>query len=347
MRQASRALALCRAMPEFSGSAEQVEGERLLLLAAERQQACLAEAERLKTQGGCAGQGQSPAGRASLTLSCLELPLRKDFLAAQLQGALGGDVHHFVCLVKQGPHVLASQMLSTAGGQSTLRFTNHMTLLDLAPDFLVTVHVCALQTKKETLPHDRKYRIGTKAKLKLTPRVDKTSGKTGGQAVDCGPLRPSFGLVGVVHLTLANWRRSTFHLDKVPAHSPLEGTLLAQLKLRPQQHPQVRGFLTMFEDVGGLGAWHRRWCLLAKNRLSFWRYPEDEGIKEPKGWLDLHESSDMDSRLVSRDVCARPHTLALAVAGVQRLLSADTREEAKRWCAGLNAALHWTRTWAC
>lgn len=70
-------------------------------------------------------------------------------------------------------------------------------------------------------------------------------------------------------------------------------------------------------------------------------------LQEPKGWLDLYESGDMDSRLVSRDVCARPHTLALAVAGGQRLLSADTREEAKRWCAGLNAALHWTRTWAC
>ncbi|EEC18346.1 zinc finger protein, putative [Ixodes scapularis] len=414
--------------------------------------------------------------------SCLELPLRKDFLAAQLQGALGGDVHHFVCLVKQGPHVLASQMLSTAGGQSTLRFTNHMTLLDLAPDFLVTVHVCALALGEEAAVQEGVMRQASRA-LALCRAMPEFSGSAeqvegerllllaGSQAADCGPLRPSFGLVGVVHLTLANWRRSTFHLDKVPAHSPLEGTLLAQLKLRPQQHPQVRGFLTMFEDVGGLGAWHRRWCLLAKNRLSFWRYPEDEGTKageasaiptwlsngllgtttsdvpstgalppvselrpgirsgsglqlwalsaqtayqqtsspkddmggfarqeampyqvdgaasrapcahetyptenmfayseisrsdlatvealsslrtsveqidatdgvlnEPKGWLDLYESGDMDSRLVSRDVCARPHTLALAVAGGQRLLSADTREEAKR-CALLARVL--------
>ncbi|CAN7986584.1 unnamed protein product [Ixodes hexagonus] len=102
----------------------------------------------------------------------------------------------------------------------------------------------------------------------------------------------------------------------------------------------------MFEDVGGFGAWHRRWCLLSKNRLSFWRYPEDEGTKATTGWLDLHQSSDLECRLVSRDICARPHTMVLNIAGVQRLLSADTKEEARRWCASLGAALNSARVWS-
>ena len=35
----------------------------------------------------------------------------------------------------------------------------------------------------------------------------------------------------------------------------------------------------MFEDVSGLGAWHRRWIVLAGNKLCFWKYPDDENKK--------------------------------------------------------------------
>ena len=39
-----------------------------------------------------------------------------------------------------------------------------------------------------------------------------------------------------------------------------------------------RGFLTMFDDVSGFGAWHRRWMVLEGNTLSFWKYPENEKV---------------------------------------------------------------------
>lgn len=47
------------------------------------------------------------------------------------------------------------------------------------------------------------------------------------------------------------------------------------------------GFLTMFEDISGFGAWHRRWCLLKGATLSYWKYPDDERKKTPIGSLDL------------------------------------------------------------
>ena len=36
---------------------------------------------------------------------------------------------------------------------------------------------------------------------------------------------------------------------------------------------------TMFEDVSGFGAWHRRWCVLRRHKFTFWKYPDDERTK--------------------------------------------------------------------
>lgn len=36
---------------------------------------------------------------------------------------------------------------------------------------------------------------------------------------------------------------------------------------------------TMFEDVSGFGAWHRRWCVLTGYCISYWTYPDDERRK--------------------------------------------------------------------
>ncbi|KAL1441460.1 hypothetical protein MTO96_001096 [Rhipicephalus appendiculatus] len=344
MAQASRALDVCRSTMEFLGSAEQVEGERLLLLATERRQACLAEVERLKTRGGC-GDNEVVPERACLTLSQLQLPLKREFLAAQLEGILGEDVHYFLCLVKHGAQVLASQMLSTTdnAGTNALSFSNHMTLRDLRADFSVKVQIYAL------------YRIGGKdGKHKSTPKSS-SKGSVGkstlSPATVCPPSgshvrTPSFGLVGSVQLTVGNCRRSTFNLEKVPPNSPLEGTLLVQLMLRPEHHHELRGFLSMFEEVGGFGAWHRRWCVLAENRLSYWRYPEDEGSKEPVGRLELSQCTSPEARLASRDLCARPHTIVLHISGKDHLLSADTREERQSWCSYLTSVLKSLRTWA-
>ena len=52
-----------------------------------------------------------------------------------------------------------------------------------------------------------------------------------------------------------------------------------------------RGFLTMFHDISGSGAWKRWWMLLEGSSLSYWTYPDDETKKEPVGWIDLAKCS--------------------------------------------------------
>jgi len=40
-------------------------------------------------------------------------------------------------------------------------------------------------------------------------------------------------------------------------------------------------FQTILEDIGGYGAWQRRWCVLQGAVMSYWRYPGDESTKVP------------------------------------------------------------------
>lgn len=60
--------------------------------------------------------------------------------------------------------------------------------------------------------------------------------------------------------------------------SPLEGIVEMSIKYKIETVLEHRGFLTFFEDVSGFGAWHRRWCMLKGNKLSYWKYPEDEKL---------------------------------------------------------------------
>lgn len=72
-----------------------------------------------------------------------------------------------------------------------------------------------------------------------------------------------------------------------------------------------KGFLTMFEDVAGFGAWHRRWCRLHGHVLSYWRYPDDEKTKAPMGSIDLKTCCTQKVSVAPRDVCARLNTMLL------------------------------------
>ncbi|KFM78451.1 Actin-binding protein anillin, partial [Stegodyphus mimosarum] len=218
--QTSQALNLCHATAEFSGSVEQVEGERLLLIATQKRQACLNEIQRLKMHG---AQGENISdGTGTLTISDMQLPLKREFMAAKLEGKLNDAVHYFLCLIRHGAQVIVTQMVSTNDKvtDGALCFTNHIKLQGLPPDFSVVFEVYGLQTKKEVLPHEKKYHIKREhSKIRLTPKGKKADGKLLLPAISSpgGPnavRSPSFGVIGFTRFTLQNCNKRSFTLDK-------------------------------------------------------------------------------------------------------------------------------------
>ncbi|XP_076339694.1 uncharacterized protein LOC143240700 isoform X3 [Tachypleus tridentatus] len=371
--QASQALNLCHSTTEFHGSMEQVEGERLLLIATQKRHACVNEIQRLKSVGSLSSKFDSE-GRGTLIISDIRLPLKREFLVAQMEGKNENTVHYFLCLIRYNADVIATQMLSTEDGitAGTMSFTNHITIQDLSGDFVVNFEVYALQTKKEALPHERKYHIKKDhSKIRLTPKGKKSEAKLLTSPAISSPGGPnavrtsSFGLVGFLKLKLNTCNRKAYSLEKVPYASPLEGSIMMKVQLHAEHNVEEKGFLTMFEDVSGFGAWHRRWCVLQGNYVAYWKYPDDEKRKEPIGSIDLRQCVTSQVGLVPRDICARSHTFQLVtvrpqekgdrdtlisrshktVTSTKHLLSADTKEERILWCTRLNEALGNIRRW--
>ncbi|XP_055953827.1 anillin-like [Argiope bruennichi] len=366
--QTSQLINVCCTKPEFSGSTEEVEAEKVLLTATQKRQACLNEIQRLKSHGAQGGVAED--GYGTLTIMNMELPLKRDFIAAQLEGKTS-DIHYFLCLVRHGHQVIETQMVSTNDkiADGSLHFTNLIKLKNLPPDFSVVFEVFTLQTKKESMSHDKKYGIRRDhSKIRLTPKGKKGDGKLPAVSSPGGPhavRSPSFRVVGYTRFTLQNCTKKCFTLDKIPFTSPLEGVLKVKLQLHAEHNVTERGFLTMFEDVSGFGAWHRRWCCLENHLLSYWKYPDEENKKDAMGSIDLRQCITKEVRVVSRDICARPHTFQLVevrprkkgdrdtlisqshdtLTTTRRLLSADTREERERWCQRLNDALRYVRLW--
>ncbi|KAM3961364.1 anillin, actin binding protein [Aphomia sociella] len=366
--QASQAINLCAATIEFNGSKEQDEGERLLLLATHRRQACVHEVQRLQVEG--AGPAAA-AGMAALHISSVGVPLRRDYVR-QLN-ADGATGHLAVCLLKCRDRVLASSMQLTQPNSTLLHFPDKISMDGLTSDFKVTVEVYLMPASKEILPHNVKYHISNKkssSKL-LTPKSKVSELKAPRVQSPAGPLAvrsPQFQLHGYCIFALQQATRKTFTLNKVPCGSPLDGTIQLDMAARvrvPAPEPHS-AFLTAFDDISGLGAWHRRWFRLQPPQLSYWKYPDDVQRKMPIGDIDLSTVVSDKVLKAPRDLCARPNTILLessVPAGLivpdsgslvyfkredgsvvrRHLLAADTPKDRDIWLDCLNRALEYVR----
>ncbi|XP_056660073.1 anillin isoform X2 [Monodelphis domestica] len=374
--QASQALNCCTDGEHGKGSLEEAEAERLLLIATEKRAALIEELNKLKSEGPRrqprGGPDAVAPSRGSVALSEFRLPLKADFVCDVAQRA--ESTYYYLIMLKAGAeNMVATPLASTADSLTgdALTFTTTFTLQDVSNDFEISVEVYSL-VQKRALPGPEKKRKAAKAKA-ITPKRLLTSitAKSSLHSAMASPggfgaVRTSnFVLVGSHSLSLASVGRTRFALDKVPFLCPLEGHLHLKIKCQVDSSVEERGFLTIFEDVSGFGAWHRRWCVLSGNCISYWTYPDDEKRKTPLGRINLANCTSRQIEPANREFCARRNTFELITVRPQReddketlvsqcrdtlcvtknWLSADTKEERDLWMQKLNQVLVDIRLW--
>lgn len=310
--QTSQALNLCASTIEFSGSTESVEGERHLLVASHRRQAALNEVQRLRIER-CLRDDRVPMDQGRLTVREITVPLRQEYKDKLTTETICG--HQLVCLLKYNETVVATKTVPTLPGLLAVKFPDVLQMDGVYADFKITLEIYGMTAQRENVPHEVKYHINRK-----TPKGGK---KGDASRLHMPPVQspggpgavrtPALTQYGFVIFSLREIKRTNWTLNQASACSPLAGNVYMKANMEIKMHIDMRGFLTMFEDVSGFGAWHRRWCRLHNTQLSYWRYPDDEKTKAPIGTISLKECWTQKVQAVARDVCARQHTMELEI----------------------------------
>lgn len=391
IEQSCCALSYCVDAEHGKGTRQEAEAERLLLVSYEKKAALMKELTRLR-----GGRSEEPSSSpdvelrpclGSVTISDIRLPLKVDYVCSTILET-GPAGHYFLILIRYGAYnVVATPLASASDAETgdTIIFPTTVTLNEASSDFKIEIEVYSLAQAGSALFLDKRKSL----KPKITPKKLLSSRKSSLNSPACSPAvntpvrASSFLLVGSLTLTLESLGKLKFPLekmklegkvgrllgnhfqDKVPFLSPLEGNLYLKLQCRSHSNVQRSGFLTMFDDVSGLGAWHRCWCVLSGKTLSFWAYPDQENCKEPLGRINLINCTSAKVEAATRESCARSHTLELITMRPQReddidtlvtqcrnmlcftksWLSADTKEEKQLWMDSLNQVLLDLRTW--
>ncbi|ELW70424.1 Actin-binding protein anillin [Tupaia chinensis] len=364
--QASQALNCCVDEEHGKGSLEEAEAERLLLIATEKRSLLIDELNRLKNEGPQRKNKASPTSQSefvpskgSVTLSEIRLPLKADFVCSTAQKPDAANYYYLIILKAGAENMVATPLASTPDSLSgdALVFTTTFALQDVSNDFEINIGVYSLVQKKEPSGPEKK-RKAYKSKV----RVNAVMASPGGlHAVRTS----SFALVGSYTLSLSSVGSTKFALDKQlhptvrvrgerhlrRSVTALTSPLLAVMAspgglhaVRTSSFALVGSYTlslssvgstkfaldkTIFEDVSGFGAWHRRWCVLSGNCISYWTYPDDEKRKNPIGRINLANCTSRHIEPANREFCARRNTFELITVRPQR---EDDRETLVSQC---------------
>lgn len=311
--QTSNALNTCAATFEFANSSESVTAERLLLVATHSLQAARNEIQRIHVDR-CIRSPDAPKECGRLTIKEITLPLSQDYITKLSKDEISG--HHLVCLLKYNERVVATKSVPTLPGLLSVKFPDALQLDNVYADFKVTLEIYGMIAQREFLPHNVKYHIKSNKKgIIKTPKGKKPESRLINPPMQSpgGPnvvRTPSFVQYGFVIFSLREANRSSWTMNKVSNVSPLVGIVHMKVNCALSVNIDHKSFLTMFEDVSGFGAWHRRWCRLHGNVLSFWKYPDDER-KPPIGSIDLTTCEQTKITTAPREMCARLNTLLI------------------------------------
>lgn len=264
----------------------------------------------------CLRNPSAPKECGRLTINSITIPLRQDYISKLASDAICG--HHLVCLLKlnDDEQVIATKTIPTLPGLLAVKFPDSLQLQNVYVDFKATLEIYGIAAQREILPHNIKYHIKNKNGISKTPKGKKkndanilimpvTQSPMGQNTM---PRSTNFIHFGFVSFTLRDINQNCWQLNQVSGASPLTGSIFMKANCELAVKVDYKGFLNMFEDVSGFGAWHRRWCHLHGNILNYWMYPDDEQ-KTPIGSIDLLASKQTKVCVAPRDICARLNTI--------------------------------------
>lgn len=376
--QASQALNVAESsVDDKRGSPEVLEGERLLLLATEKRTACLEEVKKLKDTPSNEfinkNQNINPSCDASIAISDLKLPLHNDFVNALRAGRMDLGIFHFCVLAVCGnKNVFCTKVFShydEMEGHSLL-IKDNLFLRDVPNDFTLTLKVYGMHTKKN-MDHVSKTKRLHSSGHQSPGNLKNLFSKRKDDEYNCASPQTvfrtsNFKMVGETRINLGMLGSGNkYVLTQVPSNCPMEGSLFCRIGCRPEFTATSSGFLTIQEDIGGYTAWNRRWCTMKDNKILYWRYPDEEDVKEPLGCIDLRYCIDKCISLLSRDKCARPNTFELnlkrsvkpgdesnlvkTVDGknvfIKIWICTDNKEDRLAWMEALNKQLSDSNAW--
>lgn len=181
--------------------------------------------------------------------------------------------------------------------------------------YQITLEIYGMTAQREILPHDIKYHIQTPNKKKFKSRLQESNLVRPPIQSPGGPnavRTPALVQYGYIIFSIREIKQKSWVINETAAGvSPLNGNVYLKIDSKITVDVNHCGFLTMFDDISGFGAWHRRWCRLSGNIVYYWKYPEDEKRKDPLGQLDLTSISTERADQAPRTICSRLHTILL------------------------------------
>lgn len=314
----------------------------------------------------------APQDSGRLTISEISLPLQQQYISKLATDAIWG--HQLVCVLRlnESEQIVSTKTIPTLPGLLSVKFNDAIHLKNVFSDFHATLDIYGMVSQREMLPHEVKYHIKPKKFPGfglLTPKKKVTDTRTlltpvqspaGANAI----RTPNFIHFGSVEITVRDIQRTNWPIAQLSDNSPLNGVVSMKVACELTAKVDHQAFLTMFEDVSGFGAWHRRWCHLNGSILSFWKYPDDMGNVPAIGRIDLALCGQETISSAPREVCTRMNTIMIQLVRdsygcaekalnvfqqgdvtVHRLLlSCDTKEAKDEWCAQFNRALQIQKT---
>ncbi|KAH0539462.1 anillin-like [Cotesia glomerata] len=319
LNQASKALEMCQLKKEFNASREEIESQRLLLLADIRKRLLLQE---LKDLSGISEDLQllnktedSSVRCGTVSIKDIQLTLRECLYRESEPGEIQ---EWFVIVITEGTNVYASSAVCCPVESFVISFPEFSCVMnDLPPSLKILLDVYVLKlTTGVSYQHELKYHIEYDEKntscpspTKLLKRVERPLSPKTRRPVF---LTSSFTVCGNVELSLRDLTISTpWPLAGVPRDSILLGTIDLNINCILNFSLDHKGFVNYLDEYDGLTYWTRRWCVIQGSHILFWNYPEDQEDKPPVVTIDLHCCASDKINHVTRSMCARPRTLLI------------------------------------